>query len=90
MTDESDDVRTWNFPGCWMFSKFHPAVHMGIFAMILADGWMDGTDDRHADIWMEFQGGITFCLTDRQVKQLTYGQTCCVNSMTDRHIWGFT
>ena len=41
LTDESDDVRTWNFPGCGMFSKFHPAVHMGIFAMILADGWME-------------------------------------------------
>ena len=55
-TDQSDDV--WmerNFPGSWTFRTFHAAILMVIFTVNFADGWMDGTDNRHTDRWMEFQ-----------------------------------
>ena len=39
----------------WTSGKFHPAILMAIFSMIIADGWMDRTDDGHTDGWMEFQ-----------------------------------
>ena len=50
LTDESDDI--WmerNFPGYWIFTKFHTAILLGIFTVNLADGWLDGTDNRHID-----------------------------------------
>ena len=36
------------------FGKFHLAILMGILPVNLADGWTDGTDDRHTDGWMDF------------------------------------
>ena len=54
-TDESDDVQMErNFPGFWMFGRFHIEIPMGIFTMNLADGWTDGTDNRHTDGKTEF------------------------------------
>ena len=51
-----DDVWTeWKFPRYWKFGKFHPAILIRIFTMNLADGWWDGTDDRHTDGWTDFQ-----------------------------------
>ena len=48
LTDESDEVQMErNCPGLWMFGKYCPPILMGIFTMNLADGWMDGTEDRH-------------------------------------------
>ena len=62
LTDESDDVQTErNFPGFWSFGKFHTAILVGILTMNLADGWMDGTDDRHTDRQMEFQVESHLC-----------------------------
>ena len=50
LTDESDDVNMeTKFPGNFTFRKLHPAILMGVFTMKLADGWMDGMDDRHTD-----------------------------------------
>ena len=43
------------FSGFWTFGKFPIAILVGIFTMNLAEGWMDGTDDRHTDGWMEIQ-----------------------------------
>ena len=55
-TDESDDVQMeGNFPMIQTFTKFHPAILVGIFTMNLADSWMAGTNDGHTDGWMEFQ-----------------------------------
>ena len=55
-TDESNDIQTdGNFPGNWNFRKFHTAILVGIFTMHLADHWIDQTDDRHTDRWMDFQ-----------------------------------
>ena len=55
-TDESVDVQMeGNFSGFWTFGKFPIAIFVGIFTMNLAEGWMDGTDDRHTDAWMEIQ-----------------------------------
>ena len=76
LTDESDDVWTErNYCRKWTFRKLHTGILIGIFTMNLADGLTDGTDN-----------GITFGLTDRQLMQLTYRQTCCIDCMTDRHI----
>ena len=53
LTDESDDVQMeGNFPRNRPFGKFHTAILVGIFTLILADGWMDGMDgmdDGHTD-----------------------------------------
>ena len=49
-TDESDDVgMERNFPGFWMLGKFNTVILVGIFTVNLADGWMNGTDNRHTD-----------------------------------------
>ena len=56
LTDESDEV--WmerNFPGFWMFGKFHLAIHVGIFTMNLSHGLTDRTDDGHTEKQAEFQ-----------------------------------
>ena len=39
----------------WTFGKFCTAILIGIFTVNLADGWLDGMDDRHTDRWTEFQ-----------------------------------
>ena len=50
LTDNSNDVQMeGNFPQFWTFGKFHPEILIGIFTVNLADGWMDRTDDGHAD-----------------------------------------
>ena len=58
LIDESDDVQTErNFPPIWTFGKFHTGILVGIFTINceLADGWTDGTDDRHTDGQVEFK-----------------------------------
>ena len=45
----------------WVLGKVHTAILVGIFMMILADGWMDGTDNRHTDGWTELQGESHLC-----------------------------
>ena len=56
LTDDSDHVHLErNFPVNWSFGKLCTAILTGIFTMILADGWMDGTNNRHTDGWTDFQ-----------------------------------
>ena len=55
-TDKSNVV--WMegiFPGIWTFRKFHPGFLVGIVTVNFADGWMDGTGNRHTDGQMDFQ-----------------------------------
>ena len=55
-TDKSDDG--WmesSFPGFSYFVKFCTGIHVSIFTMNLADGWMDRTDHGHTDGQMDFQ-----------------------------------
>ena len=60
-TDESDDVQMEsNIPVIFSFRKFHTEILVGIFTIILADGWTDRTDDGHTDRRMEFQ--VELCL----------------------------
>ena len=71
LTDKSDEVWTeGNFPMYRTFGKFHPAKLKGIFTENFADGWTDGTHDRHTDDAVP--GGIMFWLTDiRQTSHVT-------------------
>ena len=49
-TDESNYVQmAGNLPGFQTFGNFHTVIHVGIFTMNSADGWMDRTDDKHTD-----------------------------------------
>ena len=60
-TDESHDVQMeGNFPTNWTFMKLCPAIFVSIFTMNLADGHMDGTDDRHTDGQMDFRVELHF------------------------------
>ena len=55
-TDKSNNV--WmdrNFPGYWKLRKFQTGILVSTITMNLADGWTDGTDDRHTDGQTEFQ-----------------------------------
>ena len=58
LTDESNNGGVHmegNFPKIWTFEKYHTAMLIGIFTVILADGWTDRTDDGHTDRKMDFQ-----------------------------------
>ena len=69
-TDESNDVQMERrFPRLSCFRKFHTAILMSIFTMNLANGWMDGTDDRHTDGQTEFQ--VNHVWVDRKMSHVT-------------------
>ena len=53
--------------------EFHPAIIVGIFTMNLADGWMDGIDNRHTDGWTDLQ--VESHWVDRQMSHVTEMQT---------------